>query len=375
MPARIACVTLLLLAAISYLSAPRRLWAASSTAISVTTTDDELNRDGDCSLREAIQATNQRVAVDACLPGTGNDLIDLRSATYTLSWAGSGDNAGLTGDLDITGNLTIRGPDARTTVLDGQQRDRVLDVQPGGQLTLAGLTVLNGRSSNQSGGGIANAGTLTVVNSIVSENTTENLDITTAPFPGGGGIYSTGTLTLIDTNVHTNATFSSVFSLDPADDAGAGIHSTGTLLVIRSTINRNQCAIGSGINSTGTVHLSHSTVSYNQAFGYYGDAGGIYNKKSGSVTLIHSRGTDNGAGGRNGSNGGGITNFGRLLAINTMISANTASGGVDGGGAGGGIWNGEGATVTLEGSTVSGNVATGGRDGSGYGGGIDNWGC
>ena len=40
------------------------VWAANLT---VTTTDDELNSDGDCSLREAIQAANTHTAVDACL--------------------------------------------------------------------------------------------------------------------------------------------------------------------------------------------------------------------------------------------------------------------------------------------------------------------
>jgi CSLREA domain-containing protein len=34
----------------------------------VKTTADELNNDGDCSLRAAIQAINTGVAVDACLP-------------------------------------------------------------------------------------------------------------------------------------------------------------------------------------------------------------------------------------------------------------------------------------------------------------------
>ncbi len=41
---------------------------AHATTITVTTTDDELNADGDCSLREAIQAANTDTAVDDCAP-------------------------------------------------------------------------------------------------------------------------------------------------------------------------------------------------------------------------------------------------------------------------------------------------------------------
>src|SRR4030065_1390876 len=45
-------------------------------AILVNTLKDELNTDGDCSLREAIEAANTNTSVDAC--GTGevvNDII------------------------------------------------------------------------------------------------------------------------------------------------------------------------------------------------------------------------------------------------------------------------------------------------------------
>ena len=43
--------------------------------IAVTTTTDELNADGDCSLREAVRTANTNVAVDACSVGQ-NDQTD-----------------------------------------------------------------------------------------------------------------------------------------------------------------------------------------------------------------------------------------------------------------------------------------------------------
>lgn len=43
--------------------------SASAATINVNTTDDELNVDGDCSLREAVRAAETDTAVDACAAG------------------------------------------------------------------------------------------------------------------------------------------------------------------------------------------------------------------------------------------------------------------------------------------------------------------
>jgi CSLREA domain-containing protein len=66
------------------------------TNIVVNTTDDELNGDGDCSLREAIQAANNDTAVDACPAGSGGDTITIPAGTYTLSITGAGEDANAT---------------------------------------------------------------------------------------------------------------------------------------------------------------------------------------------------------------------------------------------------------------------------------------
>src|SRR5437867_7034569 len=56
------------------------MWApAQATGITVNTLADELNTDGDCSLREAIQAANTDTPVDAYLAGLGADIISLSS--------------------------------------------------------------------------------------------------------------------------------------------------------------------------------------------------------------------------------------------------------------------------------------------------------
>lgn len=58
-------------------------------------------------------------------------------------------------------------------------------------------------------------------------------------------------------------------------------------------------------------------------------------------------------------NGGGIINQGTLTLNSAAVTGNTAGDPTNGGGTGAGIWNGVGATMTLNGSTVSGNSAIG----------------
>jgi CSLREA domain-containing protein len=79
---------------------------ANSTII-VTTTNDELNSDGDCSLREAIRAANLDIAIDACSAGSGTDTIVVPAGTYTLTIVGSDEDNGLTGDLDVTSSTVF----------------------------------------------------------------------------------------------------------------------------------------------------------------------------------------------------------------------------------------------------------------------------
>src|SRR4030042_1787029 len=58
--------------------------SSSSTegGILVTTLDDELNTDGDCSLREAITAANDNSVVDACPAG---DAVITDTITFSVS--------------------------------------------------------------------------------------------------------------------------------------------------------------------------------------------------------------------------------------------------------------------------------------------------
>lgn len=93
--------------------------------INVTTTTDELNNDGDCSLREAIESANKDTVIDNCLPGgSGSDVIVLYG-TYLISIPGLNEDDNLTGDLDIYESVTILGVVSATTIIDGGGLDRI----------------------------------------------------------------------------------------------------------------------------------------------------------------------------------------------------------------------------------------------------------
>ena len=82
--------------------------STTEEAILVTTLEDELNSDGDCSLREAIEATNTNLPVDACSSG------DVLTDTITFDVAGT---ITVTSQLSVTagGPLVIDGGEVITT--------------------------------------------------------------------------------------------------------------------------------------------------------------------------------------------------------------------------------------------------------------------
>ena len=308
------------------------LWDGSpalAVTITVTTTDDELNADGDCSLREAIQAANTDAAVDDCAAGDGDDIIDLPAGTYNLAIAGAGEDANATGDLDIATNVTINGASASTTIIDGADLDRVFHIVSG-TVGISGVTVQNGNEGATGGGGIYNyVGTLTLTDSAVSSNTAT----------WGGGIYNQfGTLAVTD----------STFSGNPAGGHGGGIFNNAVATVTDSTFSGNSAGgVGGGIYSNYNTTITNSTLTGNTA----GAGGGIYMNYN-TLTITNSTFSGNTAS----STGGGISvrdyygNLNRTTITNSTLTGNTA-------GAGGGIYNGD--TLTLQ-NTVVANSPSGG---------------
>ena len=152
-------VALAMIALVLLFAAPAR-----ATVIPVTTFTDPVTV-GDCSLREAVDAANGDTGVDTCPAGSGDDVIRLGTGSYLLANGAAGDLDALAGN----GALTIEGTGATTISAQGLG-DRVLDILPGETVTLRGVTITGGAPPGEDGGGIRNAGTLTLVDAAVVSN-------------------------------------------------------------------------------------------------------------------------------------------------------------------------------------------------------------
>jgi len=304
----------------------------------VNSNADTIADDGVCTLREAITNANGDSQLYAtageCAIGAGSDTITF-AADYTIT-------VGSTLPI-VTTTLTINGNDTANTIIQANVNPNTATygiLKVGGTLTIDKLTIQNGGcyyddvcTSGVFGGGIYNAGILTVTNSSFLGNNSYN----------GGGIYSVNTFapaTLTVTN--------SIFSGNKAAIAGGAIYGYGSVTVSNSTFSDNVAVSGGGgIMNFGTVTVKSSAFSDNVS-GYGG--GGIMNYNS--LTVANSTFLANATSG----SGGAISNFpyanvaSTLNVVNSTFVGNSAANG-------GGIsdWD---SYLTVLNSTFSGNSAS-----------------
>ena len=290
----------------------------------VTTLEDETTPNGNCSLREAIQAANDNTPVDSC--PAGDPVI-----TDTITF-------GVQGTIDLASQLSIidGGPvvidGAGQITLDGGNGTCLINTDFGVVAALQGLSLTNGYAGQ--GGGIYNRGALVVSNSIISNN---NSSFT------GGGIYNgtTGTITIQNSTLSGNS----------AVDDGGGIYNDGYywnergLVIINHSIliNNHTESDGCAIFNYGSLEITDSTLSGNSADDR---AGAILETGYGMITISNSTLSDNTA-----LNGGGIHTFGEVSITGNDFIGNSAV--ADGGG----IYNSAYYPVNVTNSTFSGNHA------------------
>jgi hypothetical protein len=197
----------------------------------------------------------------------------------------------LVGTIDIDADLTIEGPGADTLAVSGGNAVGVFAVGTGATVTIAGLTVDDGKAV--AGGGIANdGGSVILGSSTLSGNTATD----------GGGILNLGTLTVNDSTVSGNAAVS-----------GGGIDNQGALTtIVDSTVAQNTASDGGGIyDEGGRLTLTSSTLSGNTAPSRSTPEGvGIFND-NGAVSVAATILADNGpASGCDSTGSGGISDAG-----------------------------------------------------------------
>ena len=283
---------------------------------------------GDLSLREAIDLA------DLDLPN-----LPVAGETITFDPTLAGQTITLSTDiaLPISASMLVTNTNAQTVTVSANAANpsQVVNVS-GGTVTISGLTISDGVAAV--GGGLANSGTLTLVNDTLANNTANGIPtgdgggIFNNVTPEGGAIYNSGTLNVGD-GTGAESVIVENNTASGTNGEGAGIYNVRTLtLMNHGTLTLH------GNTATGTLSLG----------------GGIYNagtltQISGSTLTVGTSGSNNGNAAHT---GGGICNIGTLTLTNATIQNNTAT-------TGGGVFTNLGV-MTLTGSTVQGNNAEGG---------------
>ena len=279
----------------------------------------------------------------------------------------------LASELDITKNLDIEGPGANRLTISGSGGvvlHRVFEIGSGATVTLANLTIANGKttSTGRSGGAL-----------------------------GGGGILNNAgaKLNLTSCSLVNNTAYAGA----GLDVFGGGLLNLGTAYVTACTCTGNQVlggvtgslpdpfggSVGGAIDNFGgaTLTVTASTFTGNlargAAGGFFGvggaidNNGGFDNDSRSTATISNSIFQSNVATGDMGSlgNGGAINNQGthaNMTLTNSRLIDNQSIG-VGANGLGGGIVNQLSGTLIVKNSTFMGNQAKGALV---FGGGINN---
>jgi hypothetical protein len=238
----------------------------------------------------------------------------------------------ITTPLTISTNLTVDGPGPSHLWVE-DSAPGVFSVSSGVTTTISGIGISAGSggqsatpaSTQTTGGGILNEGTLSLSNVLF-----QDISVSGA----GGAIYNTGTLTVTGSTLAGNG----------ATDGG-GIYNAGGSVTVDGTTFLANTASGNGAGiynssnamSTGSVSITDSTIENNISDA---DGGGIYNTNPSSLRMINST-----VSGSNANQGAGIDNLGMANITDDTLSGN------DGYNAGGGIYN--TGSLSLSDSTVA----------------------
>jgi hypothetical protein len=252
--------------------------AMAGIRLTVNTTADPIipiTPDGQCSLREAIGASNTSTTVGtADCPSTGtpsetqigfdpalgaSPVVNLNLANPNLTV--------LNNDVTITGPATV----------SGATNSGWRVITSAVNLTLTSLTITNGSENVEGlGGGIRQInGHLFLNDSTVSGNATTRTAATNVSVQGGG-IYSTGPVTLTNSIVTNNQAVSNCTSCTGGSIAlGGGVEVDGNDLTMENSVASQNKAIasgdsnagveadGGGVRTDGEVLIEHSTVNGN----------------------------------------------------------------------------------------------------------------
>lgn len=361
---------------------------------------------GQCSLRAAIQEANAL---------TGSHSIDLPVGSYILTGA-SGEDAAVTGDLDITADISIVGTDTRNTIVDGNSLDRIFHILPTASLQIELLSLANGNATDANGGAVYNDGSFSMDQVSISNSMTMGSLGSAGILTGGGlggAIYNAGSLTITKSLINACSAEGGAgeSGINPGGGGGGGGSAgmggalfnemNATANFINTTLSGNSAIGGRGGN--GSWHANSGTVESNGGNGGgQGAMGGLtsgggasgaagFGGGGGGGASLLGAGNNGGFGG--GAGAGGANSWGGPSGVSGMpgqfggaaVQGCCSESGGGGGGAalGGAVFNNNGA-VTFVSCTIAFNTCTAGNGGGNpfgnpaspgqaLGGGVFNW--
>ena len=314
--------------------------------------------DGVCSINEAIVAANGNESVNECIAGeVGEDTIRL-TGHVTLSQFHETDGFGNTGLISIASEIildgqgfTIQRDDTlfcnRDDVLDASEF-RLIRVLAVGDLELNHVQLahgcIDGTEINfpNAGAGVLNLGSLSVINTIIRNNTANR----------GGGIQNQKTIQTIQNSIIRNNTAT-------LDGGGIQNQTAGTIInMTNNSIENNTSQYGAGLLNYGMVNILQNTTFSGNVGTSDSQGGGLYNW--GTINNFN----NNTFYGNTATQGAGLYNrfSGTVFSLtNSTFSTNSATA------SGGAFFNEQDGTITLRNTLLHMNTAaTSGTDCEGF---------
>src|SRR6185369_23171 len=220
----------------------------------------------------------------------------------------------------ITANTSLLGPGTNSLTISASNQFRVFAFNGGTTNTVSGLSIANGKApTNENGGGVLTAGSLTIISVTLSNNHTQG--------GFGGAIYNSGKMIITGSLVVNN--------VSEGRPGAPGLNSS-TLL---SGCGGAGAGLGGAVFTTsGSALVSNTVFLANGAYGGWEGFGSSY-----ATSLVSTGGAgggaNGGAGGAPGGDGGdgGFGGGGGGGGTSSSSAGNGGNGGFGGGGGGTGF--------------------------------------
>ena len=221
-----------------------------------------------CTLRAAIMESNALAGADVIVLPTNAHIL--------LAIAGRNEDAAASGDLDISGPLTIStfgaaDPDERP-IIDADGIDRVFDIRPdAGAVLIRYVQIINGAANDATtylGGGVRQTSG--------SQLNLDYCDIRGNTANAGGGVHTNGNVQFFLSELHGNVVTDMGFTnpLGSAiKDSDAGPVQPFDGVTLKLTTVYNNLALGAGAGAAVDLHrqvlVENSTISGNLPHGLH----------------------------------------------------------------------------------------------------------